>query len=373
MESIGRLAGGVAHDFNNILGVILGNAELVMEQVGRSSPVHDKLTEIRKAAERSAQLTRQLLAFARKQTTAPRILDLNQSVQDMLKMLQRLIGENIELVWLAGRDLWPVKMDPGQIDQLMVNLCINGRDAISGKGKISIETKNTVVNETASTGWADYPQGDFVLLTVSDNGSGIDKETQAKIFEPFFTTKDVGRGSGLGLATVYGIVKQNNGHIHVDSEPGWGTTFKIYLPRHAGTTGVTQVVPAPVPAARGRETILLTEDEPALLKMTATMLERLGYTVLPAGNPREAVRLAREQAGEIHLLMTDVVMPEMNGRELADKLRTANPGLRCLYMSGYTADIIATHGVLYEGVHFIQKPFLKKDLAIKIREVLEEK
>jgi len=372
MESVGRLAGGVAHDFNNMLGVILGHAEIAMDQVDPSQPLHADLREIRNAAQRSADLTRQLLAFARKQVVAPKVLDMNDTISGMLKMLQRLIGEDIHLVWLPGVSLWPAKIDPSQIDQILANLCINARDAIAGVGKLTIETKNIRFDEDYCADHAGFVPGEFVLLVVSDDGSGMDKETIDKIFEPFFTTKGIGKGTGLGLATVYGIVKQNNGFINVYSEPGQGTTFKIYLPRYIGKAEQTRTEVAVEPLRRGQETILLVEDEPTLLELSKLLLETQGYRVLAAGSPGEAIRLAGENTGEIHLLMTDVVMPEMNGRDLAKKLLALYPHLKCLFTSGYTANVIAHHGVLDENVNFIQKPFSRRDLAAKVREVLDQ-
>jgi signal transduction histidine kinase len=368
MESVGRLAGGVAHDFNNKLGIILGYTELALEEVDPSQPLHANLQEIRKAANHSADLTRQLLAFARKQTIAPKILDLNETVESMLKMLQRLIGEDIDLAWLPGRHLWPVMMDPSQIDQILANLCVNARDAIADVGKVTIETETVTFDEAYCAVHAGFVPGDHIRLAVSDNGCGMDKDTQVHIFEPFFTTKGVGHGTGLGLATVYGIVRQNSGFINVYSEPGQGTTFAIYLPRHVGKTAQIRKKASAKLAARGNETILLVEDEPTILKMTAMMLEMLGYTVLSANTPGEAIRLAGEFTGEIHLLLTDVVMPEMNGRDLSINLLSRYPRLKRLFMSGYTANVIAHHGVLDEGVSFIQKPFSTNDLADKVRE-----
>lgn len=374
MESVGRLAGGVAHDFNNMLTVILGHAELALMKMAQSDPLVADLMEIRNAAERSANLTRQLLAFARKQTIAPKVLDLNETVSEMLKMLQRLIGEDIHLTWQPADNLWPVKLDPAQIDQILANLCVNARDAITDVGKITIETENRTFDSDYCATHLDFLPGDYVRLAVSDTGCGMDKETVAHIFEPFFTTKELGRGTGLGLATVYGIVKQNNGFINVYSEPGLGTTFTIYLSRYVGEavrTAVSEIVAEPT--LGGQETILLVEDEAAILKMTSTMLKNLGYTVLAANGPGEAARLAQAQSGRIELLMTDIVMPEMNGLELAKYLQTLNPNLHCLFMSGYTANIIAHHGVLDEGVNFIQKPFSIADLATKVREALGSK
>jgi len=374
MESVGRLAGGVAHDFNNMLGVILGHTEMAMDQLESSQPIKEDLDEIRKAAQRSADLTRQLLAFARKQTIAPKVLDLNDTVTGMLKMLQRLIGEDINLSWQPGAELWPVKMDPSQIDQILANLCINARDAIAGVGRISIQTKNMTCDESCCDGILDCSPGAYVLLTVSDDGSGIDPEIMCHIFEPFFTTKPQGQGTGLGLATIYGIIKQNRGFINVkserDSKRDKGTTFDIYMPRYSGITS-QNTTKFSLAASGGHETILLVEDEPAILKMVGRMLERLGYTVLSASSPGEAIRLSNEYGSSIHLLMTDVIMPEMNGRDLADRLLSVNPNLKRLYMSGYTADLVAPRGVLEDGVQFIQKPFSKTDLADKIRRVLK--
>ena len=373
MESVGRLAGGVAHDFNNMLGVILGHAEMAVEKVDQAEEsLRGNLEEIRKAAERSANLTRQLLAFARKQTVAPKVLDLNESVASMFKMLRRLVGEGVNLVWLPCVELYPVKVDPSQVDQILANLCVNARDAIGGVGKLTIETANCTFDDDYCATHAEVVPGDYVKLAVTDDGCGMDKATQDRLFEPFFTTKDLGKGTGLGLATVYGIVKQNNGFIKVDSEPGKGTTFEICLPRHvAGKAATVQSDPLTGPVARGRETILVVEDEPAILRMTKTMLERLGYAVLTASTPGEAIRVAGAHTDVIHLLITDVVMPEMNGRDLAKNLLTLYPALKRLFMSGYTADVIAHHGVLDEGVHFIQKPFSKKDLAARVSKALE--
>ena len=373
MEAVGRLAGGVAHDFNNMLGVILGNTEMAMEAADPDQMVFAALKEIRAAAERSADLTKQLLVFARKQTVAPKVLDLNKTVEGMLKMLRRLIGEHIDLVWLPGNNVWQVKVDPSQIDQILANLCVNARDAIADVGKMTIKTGNVAFGEAYCDDHVDCIPGDFVLLSVRDNGCGMDQETLESLFEPFFTTKEMGYGSGLGLATVYGIIKQNKGFISVVSEPGKGTIFKIYLPRHKGKAEPFLKEMSTEPAARGHETILLTEDEPAILILTTKILEQQGYTVRAAATPTEAMRLADMHTGEIHLLITDVVMPEMNGRDLHKNLLTEYPHLKCLFMSGYTANIIAHNGVLDDGVEFIQKPFLKQDLVVKVRETLDRK
>lgn len=373
MESVGRLAGGVAHDFNNMLSVIIGHANLALMDLNPTQQLHVHLEEIRKAAERSAGLTRQLLAFARKQTVAPKVLNLNETVAGTLTMLKRLIGENIALDWLPGVDLWTVKIDPSQIDQILANLCVNACDSISGVGKLIIETANSSIDVGYCAHHAGFVPGEYVRLSVSDNGCGMDKETLSHIFEPFFTTKSVGEGTGLGLATVYGAVKQNNGFINVYSEPGLGTTFTIYLPQHGGKVEQARTEGATEPAQRGEETILLVEDEPAFLNIATMILTRQGYTVLAANSPGEAIRLAEEFAGEISLLVTDVVMPEMNGRDLVKNLLSINPHLKRLFMSGYTYDVIAHHGVLDEGVPFIQKPFTMTDLAAKVREVLDSK
>jgi PAS domain S-box-containing protein len=373
LEAVGQLAGGVAHDFNNMLGVIMGYAELALMKMAPSEPVYANLCEIRTAAERSADLTRQLLAFARKQTIAPKVIALNETVSGMLKMLKRLIGEDMHLAWHQAPDLWLVKVDPSQVDQMLANLCVNARDAITDVGRITIETGNIIIDANYCATHAYVEPGEYVRLIVSDDGVGMDKETLTHIFEPFFTTKRVGQGTGLGLSTVYGIVRQNKGFINVYSEPGQGTTFTIYLPRHMGENGEAVKEAAAESAPRGNEMVLLVEDELTILKMADLMLEGLGYTVLTAGTAAEAIRLFREQSGKIRLLMTDVVMPDMNGRDLARELRSINPRLNCLFMSGYTANVIAHHGVLDEGVHFIQKPFSLSDLANKVREALDGK
>ncbi|WP_084681041.1 PAS domain S-box protein [Desulfospira joergensenii] len=370
MESIGRLAGGVAHDFNNMLSIILGNTEIGLEDLEPSNPVIKNLEEIQKAARRSADLTRQLLAFARKQTVSPQILDLNHTIEKMLKMLKRLIGENIDLSWHPKPSLWPVNIDPSQIDQILANLCVNARDAIKDIGKITIETDNVHLDEDQNqTG---IQPGEYVLIGVSDNGLGMDKKTIDNLFEPFFTTKGLGQGTGLGLATVYGIVKQNKGTINVYSEPDKGTIFKIYLPKHTIEFETEAQKPIQKELPGGHETILLVEDEKAMLKMTKGMLERLGYNVLAAATPDEAVLAGNNFDQKIHLLMTDVVMPKMNGRDLAKEVLQTRPDMKCLFMSGYTSNVIADQGILDKGLHFIQKPFSKQDLSYKVREVFDK-
>ena len=372
MEAVGLLAGGVAHDYNNMLSVILGYSELALGKVEKTSPLHTDLEEIYKAAIRSTEITRQLLAFARKQLINPIVLNLNHNVQSMLKMLERLIGEDITLAWYPEIGLNPIKMDPAQIDQLLANLCVNARDAIADVGRITIETRNIIIDATYCAHNVGFVPGEYALLTVSDDGCGMDKETLGHIFEPFFTTKGLGQGTGLGLSTVYGIVKQNHGFINVYSEPGNGTSIKIYLPWYAGQTVEVQAENIEeIPLSRG-ETVLVVEDEPLLLKMDQKMLEGLGYRVLTASGPSEAINLAKAYAGEIQLLLTDVVMPEMNGRDLAEKLHSLYPDMKILFMSGYTATVIAHRGVLDEGLNFIQKPFSFKGLGIKVRDLLKE-
>lgn len=372
IESVGRLAGGVAHDFNNLLTVILGYTQLSIMELDPTHPVYSHLEGIRKAADRSADLTHQLLAFARKQTIAPKVLNLNVTVEHVLKMLRRLIGEDINLTWQPANELWQVKIDPSQVDQILANLCVNARDAIGDVGKITIETGHCTFDKEYCATHLGFIPGEFVLLAVSDDGSGMDKETMSHVFEPFFTTKGIGEGTGLGLAMVYGIVKQNNGFINIYSEPGHGTTFKIYLPRHEGTDSQIPVEGAAKPLSRGQESILLVEDEANILKITTVLLEKLGYKVFPAKTPGEAINLSRQHADEIDMLMTDVVMPEMNGRDLSKKLLGICPQMKCLYMSGYTANVIAHHGVLDENIHFISKPFSLPALASKVRDVLDK-
>jgi PAS domain S-box-containing protein len=371
MESVGRLAGGVAHDFNNMLGVILGHTELALLQADENHDLYSDLKEIQKAAKRSANLTKQLLTFARKDIISPKQLDLNDTVESMLNMLRRLIGEDIDLVWKPSAHLWPVKMDPSQIDQILANLCINAKDAIAGVGKLTIETGRKSFDEAYCNEHPGFIPGDFLLLAVSDNGCGMDKEILDNLFEPFFTTKEVGKGTGLGLATIYGIVKQNNGFINVYSEPGQGSTFKIYLPRLVADEDIDKAVPEKKATAGGTETILLVEDEPSILRMTRMMLERKGYTVLSAATPSAAVEKATNHSDSIDLLMTDVVMPEMNGRDLAEKITVLYPGISLLFMSGYTADVIANQGMLDAKVAFIQKPFSMADMTEKVRKVLD--
>jgi CheY-like chemotaxis protein len=371
LESIGRLAGGVAHDFNNMLGVILGHAELALAQDGTAQPLRDDLQEIQKAARRSADLTKQLLAFARKQTVSPVLLDLNATVASSLQMLHRLLGENVELRWKPADQPLPIMMDPSQVDQLLTNLCVNARDSIKDVGALTIEAGDVRIDEDYCKAHPEAAPGDYVRLVVSDTGCGMDRETMSHLFEPFFTTKARGQGTGLGLATVHGVVKQNGGFIYVYSEPGAGTAFSIYLPRHRGRARAADQEATASPAVRGQETILLVEDEPAILRVTKRMLEGQGYVVLAASTPGAAIQVAREHPGRIQLLLTDVVMPEMNGRTLAKNLLSISPELKSLFMSGYTADVIAHQGVLADGVNFVQKPFSALDLGAAVRKALD--
>jgi len=373
MESIGRLAGGVAHDFNNMLQAIIGNTNLAKQEVAPDAPVSEYLHEIEQSAHRSARLTRQLLAFASKQTIQPRILDLNDTVAGMLKMLQRLIGEDIELIWKPGPNLWPVKIDPGQIDQILANLAVNARDAVSVNGMIEIETSNhTCDPDHCSHTCTRCKPCRYVVVVVRDNGCGMSEEVRQHLFEPFFTTKEPGKGTGLGLATVFGIVQQNDGLIDVVSAPGLGTTVRIMLPI------IETDQPLPVPASvegtiSGKETILLVEDEAVILQVGMISLQRLGYAVLVASTPDIALRVAREYLEPIHLLITDVIMPGMNGPDLARRITALKPDIACLFMSGYTADVISTRSVLDESVNFIQKPFTIPELAAKIRHILDHR
>ncbi len=369
LESVGRLAGGVAHDFNNMLGVIQGHAELALEHLEPSQPLHGDLQEILRVAKRSTDLTRQLLAFARRQTVNPRPLDLNRAVEGMLRMLRRLIGEDVSLVWRPGDGPATVRMDPTQVDQILANLCVNARDAITGAGRITIETGIETLGEDVARPEGVAP-GDYVRLTVSDDGCGMDEETRLHAFEPFFTTKESGQGTGLGLATVYGIVRQNEGVIRLESAPGRGTRCVLWLP-WAELASVVEAPEKTPEATSAGESILLVEDEPANLRVTRLLLERLGYRVTGVGTPAEALALDDAVLVSFDLLLTDVVMPGMNGRELAGRLARRRPGLRCLFMSGYTADVIAHHGILEGGVDFIQKPFSKTVLAARLRAVLD--
>lgn len=372
METVGRLAGGVAHDFNNMLGVILGNAEQLLEKMQEKDPLREEAQIIITAAKRSAGITRQLLAFAKKQIIEPKILDMNEAIEGCLRMLRRLIGENIDLVWNPQSSSCTVKMDPVQIDQILTNLCVNARDAITDVGVITIKTSSARCTEEECADHHGCTPGEYVLLSVSDTGSGMSPEILDHIFEPFYTTKDVGSGTGLGLATVHGIVSQNGGFIQVESKLGSGTTFKIFLPAQKvqAVERPDQVKPA-IPAGHG-ETILIAEDEPTLLKLSETMLKRLGYQVIAAATPAEALEFAKALKAGLDLLLSDVVMSGMNGKELAEKVRSHHPTAKVLFMSGYTADVIANHGILEKGVHFIQKPFTRDDIAVQVDKCLHD-
>lgn len=372
MEAIGRLAGGVAHDFNNMLTVILGNSELLLGQVATGDAMWEDLREIRDASKRAATLTAQLLAFSRKQVLMPQVLDLNALVTDSSTMLRRLIGEDVELVTQLGADLSLVRVDPGQIGQVIMNLAINARDAMPNGGKLTIETANATLDEAYAGRHMTVTPGHFVMLAVSDTGVGMDATTQSRIFEPFFTTKALGKGTGLGLSTVYGIVKQSGGNIWVYSEPGQGSVFKIYLPRADKTT------PSAEPGSKvsgqemgGTETVLLIEDEDVVRNLVRTILQRHGYTVLEAPDGTEAMGVLGRHLGRVHLLLTDVVIPQMSGPELAEQVAASRPETRVLYMSGYTDNAIVHHGVLDQGLAFLQKPFTPETLLRKVREVLD--
>ncbi|HEX8845149.1 MAG TPA: PAS domain S-box protein [Pyrinomonadaceae bacterium] len=370
MEAAGKLAGGVAHDFNNLLTVINGYSNLTLRRLTAEDPLRLNVEEIRKAGERAAGLTRQLLAFSRKQVLQPKVIDLNGVVREVEKMLRRLIGEDIELRAALGPGLGRVKADPGQIEQVLMNLAVNARDAMPRGGKLTIGTENVYLDEEYAAHHAAVAPGHHVMLAVSDTGSGMDEETRARIFEPFFTTKEAGKGTGLGLSTVYGIVKQSGGHIWVYSEVGRGTTFKIYLPRVGEDAQEYRQTPEPAERFWGAETILLAEDDEMVRTMTHVILTERGYRVLAAANGTAALSVCEQAEGPIHLLLTDVVMPGMSGRELADRLARLRPEMKVLFMSGYTDDAIVHHGVLDEGVNFIQKPFTPDALARKVREVL---
>ena len=396
LEAVGTLAifqfstinGGVAHDFNNMLCPVFAYTEIAMSKIAPDDPVQEYLKEtsggvahdaglcsaMSKIApdDRAADITRQLLAFARRQTITPQVLDLNETVEGMLSMLRRLIGEDIELSWQPGGSIAPVRMDPSQLNQILANLCVNARDAIGGVGKLTIHTDSVRLDENFCPDRPGFTPGEFVMLAVSDDGCGMDKETLAKVFDPFFTTKKAGEGTGLGLATVYGIVRQNDAYINVYSEPHNGTTIRIYLPQHQGESPASVAHDVGrVPQSHG-ETVLVVEDEATVLRLVETILDRLHYTVLTASTPGHAVALAKEHADEIHLLITDVVMPEMNGRDLADQLHGICPDLKVLFMSGYPANIIAQRGVLDQGLDFLQKPFSERGLALKVRQVLDQ-
>jgi PAS domain S-box-containing protein len=373
MEAVGRLSGGVAHDFNNLLGVIIGYGEILQESLELTSPLRPSVDEVLKAGHRAASLTRQLLAFSRQQVLDPKVLDLNGVVRDTEKMLKRLIGEDVELKTELESSLALINADQGQIEQALLNLAVNARDAMPEGGKLTLATANFHMDAKFVQRYS-YPVqvGDYVLLTVSDNGIGMDATTRARIFEPFFTTKEKGKGTGLGLSMVYGIVKQSGGNIEVASEPGAGASFRIYLPKVEAAIDAPTKVELPA-SLRGTETVLLVEDEPSLRALAVHLLEACGYTVLEASSGEHALQVSDEQKRDIHLLLTDVVMPGISGRALADELVKRRPQIRVVYTSGYTGQTVGAHGVLAEGSHFIPKPFTKEALARKVRAALDQK
>jgi PAS domain S-box-containing protein len=370
MEAVGKLAGGVAHDFNNLLTVINGHTALSLRQLNDSDPLHRKLTAIKEAGERAASLTRQLLAFSRKQILQPKVLDLNEVVFETNKILRPLIGEDIDLLIGLTPELGKVKADPNQVEQVLINLAVNARDAMPLGGKLTIETDNVHIDEEYAAHHFSITPGQYVLLAVSDTGCGMDEATRSHIFEPFFTTKEMGKGTGLGLSTVYGVVKQSGGHLWVYSEIGRGTTFKIYLPRVDSPSEELKRTPEETKLQTGNETVLLVEDEAIVRDMTREILQESGYQVLEAKHGQEALLIADQYPGVIHLMLSDVVMPGMSGRELAEQLASLRQDMRVLYMSGYTDDAIVHHGVLDDGMAFIEKPFTPSSLARKVRDTL---
>ncbi|MEW6669827.1 MAG: response regulator [Thermodesulfobacteriota bacterium] len=370
LEAIGRLTGGIAHDFNNLLTPIIGNAEMALSDMSREDPLHEAMEEIRNAGASAASLTRQLLAFSRKQILQPTIMDLNGVVRDMDKMFRRIIGEDVEMQCTLTRDLGRVEADVGQVEQVLMNLVVNARDAMPRGGKLTLETRNVELDESYARDHIAVTPGPYVMLAVSDTGVGMSKEVQARIFEPFFTTKEKGKGTGLGLSTVYGIVKQSKGNIWVYSEQGRGSTFKVYLPRVGALGHARDKVEKGQESLHGSEVILVVEDDEMVRKMTLKILERYGYTVLAAGDAQEALHICRAHKEHVQLILTDVVMPGMSGSDLVEELKETRPGLKILFMSGYTDNAIVHHGILDEGIAFLQKPFTPEGLARKVREVL---
>ena len=371
MEAIGQLTGGIAHDFNNMLTVIIGYSELMLQRLKADDPLRSEVEQVKEAGVRASLLTRQLLAFSRKQVLQPRVLDLNAVLTNMDRMLQRLIGEDIDLVTVPAPGLGRVLADPGQIEQVIMNLAVNARDAMPQGGKLTTETANVELDEAYARQHGPVQPGPYVMLAVSDTGCGMDAETQARIFEPFFTTKEVGKGTGLGLSTVYGIVKQSSGDIWVYSEPGRGTTFKIYLPWVEGAVDTVEPGVAPARDVRGSETILLVEDDVGIRRLVRQVLAERGYWVLEAIHGTHAIQISEQHTVPIHLLVTDVVMPGMSGRELAEHLKPSRPNMKVLFMSGYTDKAIVHHGELDPGTAYLQKPFTPDALAREVREVLD--
>jgi nitrogen-specific signal transduction histidine kinase/CheY-like chemotaxis protein len=371
MEAVGRLAGGIAHDFNNLLTIIKGYAELAMQRTGVQQDLRADITQIENAAERASTLIRQLLAFSRRQVLQPKIIDLNAIVLGLDKLLGRLMGEHIEMVTLCGANVGNVKADPAQIEQVIMNLVVNARDAMPKGGRLTVETANVELDSMYARDHVSVKPGAYVMLAVSDTGMGMSPETVAHIFEPFFTTKESGQGTGLGLSTVYGIVKQSGGYIWVYSEPGKGTTFKVYLPRVSEAVEEKRKQAEPLAEYNGKETILLVEDEEAVRELASLILNAKGYLVLSAPSAQEAEHFSATHRGEIHLLLTDIMMPGASGHELAKRITARHPRTRILYMSGYTDNVLALEGVLEAGVSFLQKPFTPGALAKKVREVLD--
>ncbi|MEK6688436.1 MAG: ATP-binding protein, partial [Gemmatimonadota bacterium] len=372
MEAIGQLAGGVAHDFNNLLTIISGYSDILLEDLAEKDPAFHPLMEIHRAGQRAASLTGQLLAFSRKQVVAPVVVDLNDIVQEAGKMLSRLIGEDVELRTPLDPRIGPVRVDPGQIHQVIVNLAVNARDAMPEGGRLTIETRTAELDVSFADRRPDDWAGRYVLLIVTDTGPGMDEDSKARIFEPFYTTKGVGKGTGLGLAVVHGVIEQSGGHITVDSEPGKGTCFRIYLPEVDGAPQPSHPRSREVRGLAASETILLVEDEEAVRRFVRRRLEASGYTVLEASNGREALRVAERHAGTIHLLISDVIMPEMGGRVLAEQLGSTRPDLRVLFVSGYTDDAVLRAGVMQASRAFLPKPFTPAGLVQKVREVLDQ-
>ena len=372
MEAIGRLAGGIAHDFNNMLNVILGCAELIMLKIpadNSKNSIYSMMKQIEKAVNHSADLTRQLLGFSRMQVIRPRAIEVNSTLAGIEKMISRLIGEDISIHFILRENLWNVYLDPLQIDQLTLNLALNARDAMPKGGNLVIETANMTIDDVFCSQYPELPRGEFVMISISDNGTGIDQETLPHIFEPFYTTKIIGEGTGMGLATVYGIVKQNNGFINVYSEPGEGTTFKIYFPRWTESEEKEEILPAKSVVSK-TGTILLVEDDEMVMETIKRILEVIGHKVIVFSSPNKALAFCKEEKIEIHILLTDLVMPEMSGKDLMDAIETIKPDIQTIFMSGYTADIVAHRGVLEKNVNLINKPFTKDQLADKVQEVL---